>query len=169
MVIELRIVGPDDWLSWRQLRLDALATAPEAFGSTLADWQDADEQRWRQRLNGPGHNVIAILDGAPAGMASGVPARHGAVGLISMFVAPLARGRGVGDRLVETILAWARDTGAARLRLAVKSDNIPAVGLYRRHGFRFDDAAVADPGERVMTRPCGRLPASTPVPDSRRP
>jgi hypothetical protein len=68
-VIELRVLTPDDWPAWRELRLAALAEAPHAFGSRLADWQgDGDrEQRWRDRLGIPGsYNVIAVLDGRPA-------------------------------------------------------------------------------------------------------
>lgn len=51
-VIELRVLTPDHWPAWRELRLAALAEAPYAFGSRLADWQgDRDrEQRWRDRL-----------------------------------------------------------------------------------------------------------------------
>src|SRR5439155_1526489 len=45
--IELRTVRPDDWTIWRDLRLAALAEAPYAFGSTLAQWQDQAEERWR--------------------------------------------------------------------------------------------------------------------------
>ena len=69
-MIELRVLTPDDWRAWRRLRLAALAEAPYAFGSRLADWQgDGDrEERWRARLGIPGSfNVIAVLDGEPAG------------------------------------------------------------------------------------------------------
>ena len=38
-VIEMRVPVPDDWRTWRALRLAALAEAPTAFGSQLADWQ----------------------------------------------------------------------------------------------------------------------------------
>jgi ribosomal protein S18 acetylase RimI-like enzyme len=144
-VIELRVLGPDDWRAWRELRLAALAEAAYAFGSRLADWQgDGDrEERWRDRLSLPGsYNVIAVLDGRPAGMASGVPAEdeHGAAELISMWVSPAARGRGVGDRLVRAVEEWAGRAGAGVLRLAVSEGNQSAVALYRRNGF-------ADTGE----------------------
>lgn len=139
-VIELRSLGPDDWPVWRELRLAALAEAPEAFGARLADWQGAGDhaERWRARLDIPGsYNVVVLLDGRPAGMASGVPAdQPDAVELISMWVAPHARGRGVGDRLIRAVADWARHTGAARLLLAVAEGNPHAVDLYLRHGFR---------------------------------
>jgi hypothetical protein len=70
-VTELQVVGPDDWKVWRELRLAALEEAPYAFGSRLADWVDAPEERWRERLSVPGaYQVIASLDGTPSGIRS---------------------------------------------------------------------------------------------------
>jgi len=72
-MVVLRVLGPDDWADWRELRLAALRNAPEAFGAKLADWQgDGDtEQRWRARLRGGTHDLLARVDGEPAGMVSG--------------------------------------------------------------------------------------------------
>ncbi|MFG1884292.1 hypothetical protein [Micromonospora sp. NPDC049102] len=75
-MIDILVLSPDDWPTWRELRLAALAEAPEAFGSRLADWQgDGDrEQRWRDRMSIPGSlNLVAVLAGRPVGMSSGVP------------------------------------------------------------------------------------------------
>jgi len=140
-VLEVRILTPDDWPLWRELRLAALAEAPAAFGSRLADWQgEGDrEERWRGRLELAGsHNLVALLDGTPVGMASGIPAEEpadGEVELISMWVSPAARGRGVGDLLIGRIAAWGAAAGAHRLVLAVVPDNAAARALYHRHGF----------------------------------
>lgn len=145
-MIELRVLAPDDWPIWRELRLAALAEAPYAFGSRLADWQgDGDRaERWRGRLEIPGsHNLVALLDGRPAGMASGVPTEHRVVELISMWVHPDARGRGVGDRLLAAVEQWARQERAEVLKLAVVEGNAAAAGLYRRNGFQLT-AEVGD-------------------------
>jgi ribosomal protein S18 acetylase RimI-like enzyme len=149
-MIEIQVLTPDDWHVWRRLRLAALADAPHAFGSVLADWQgEGDrEERWRARLELAGsYNLVASLNAIPVGMASGVPADEderglasGAAELISMWVVPEARGRGVADQLIDHIEAWARDEGAIRLHLAVAAGNERAAALYRRHGF-------ADTGE----------------------
>jgi ribosomal protein S18 acetylase RimI-like enzyme len=171
-VIELRVLAPDDWKIWRGLRLAALAEAPQAFGSRLADWQgDGDrERRWRDRLQIPGsHNLVACLDGQPVAMASGVPTeRDGVAEVISMWVGPDARGKGVGDLLLREIEGWALRRGATALRLSVMPGNDPALALYRRNGFQ----ATGEPGdllpdgvgrEEVMAKPL-RLDRTQTVP-----
>ncbi|SNY73522.1 GNAT family N-acetyltransferase [Paractinoplanes atraurantiacus] len=152
--MEILVLSGEDWAVWRGLRLAALQEAPYAFGSRLSDWQGAgdSEQRWRDRLTIPGsHNVLAVLDGEPVGMASGVRTDlPGLVELISMWVAPAARGSGVADRLIEEIASWAvQACGAEKLRLAVMPGNGKAIELYRRHGF-------ADTGELGAPTPDGR-------------
>lgn len=141
-MIELRSLGPDDWRVWRELRLAALAEAPYAFGSTLAEWQgEGDrEERWRGRLAIPGsRNVVAVggEDARTVGMVSGVPGESpDAAELISMWVSPAVRGHGVGDRLIGEIAVWAVERGARTLRLSVMPDNRAALALYERHGFK---------------------------------
>ncbi len=50
-------------------------------------------------------------------------------------VAPVARGRGLGGRLLRALLAEAVRRGATSMLLEVRADNEPAIALYRRHGF----------------------------------
>jgi GNAT superfamily N-acetyltransferase len=160
-VIELREVTSDDWQEWRELRLAALADAPYAFGSQLADWVDAEESRWRARLELPGaRNVIAVLDGTPVGMASGVRSgdEEGVIELISMWIAPAGRGQGIGDRLMAQIEAWARAASAHTLKLSVVEGNKPAHALYLRSGYH-DTTEQGDlmpdgtTHERIMRKP----------------
>ena len=55
--------------------------------------------------------------------------------LVSMYVDPAARRAGVGSRLVEAFIAWAKDGGAARLTVTAYAENAAALALYRKHGF----------------------------------
>ncbi len=154
-MIVVHVLTVDDWADWRVLRFAALRDAPQAFGSKLADWQGQgdSERRWRERLAGVSLNLLADLDGRPAGMVSGMlPDQDGTVELISMWVAAFARGCGVGDALVGAVVRWAKDRGAGRIALRVAKGNHHAMALYRRHGF-VDKQPVEDPfAERKMIR-----------------
>jgi ribosomal protein S18 acetylase RimI-like enzyme len=157
--IHLRTIGNDDWQLWRKLRLEALAEAPYAFGSKLADWQGErdTETRWRARLSDVPLNIIAEWRETAAGMTSATaPHPDGSVELLSMWVAPSARGRGIGDSLVNAVIEWAREQRASMVALAVFEGNERALALYRRHGF-IDAGAAPGAGsgtaaERKMVR-----------------
>lgn len=158
-MLAVHALSPDDWRLWRDLRLAALAEAPDAFGATLAEWSgDGDrEDRWRARLSIPGgRDFVVLLDGTAAGMVSGVPTSDdGTVELISMWVSPVGRGRGVGDRLIEAVVEWAVQQGATTVRLSVMRDNPRAIALYERHGFTppsGEEGEVADGRERVLAK-----------------
>jgi len=148
------MLSPDDWQVWRSLRLAALADAPGAFGSTLAAWtgHGDTEQRWRGRLATVALNVCLTVEDQPAGMVSATaPDREGAVELISLWVAPFARGRGVGDAALDCVVAWAHaEFGDVSVVLSVKTANTPAIQLYGRHGFTDAGPSPDDPSERLM-------------------
>jgi len=144
VTIELRRVTADDWESWRPVRLAALAEAPDAFGSTLDDWQDAPEHRWRTRLSIPGALDLVAVDGAaPVGLASGVPDPDDPerAELISMWVDPAARGQGAARMLITAVARWAASSGALTLALSVMPDNDVARRAYERTGFTVSDTA----------------------------
>ncbi|MGO9343333.1 MAG: N-acetyltransferase family protein [Acidimicrobiales bacterium] len=149
-MISIRQVTEDDWASWRAVRLSALAEAPYAFSSTLADWTGAQdsEQKWRSRLLTVPFNLLAFLDGEAVGMASATAVAEDAVELISMWVSPVTRGKGAGDALIEEISDWAYRQGASRLCLNVRLDNHHALALYERNGF-FRAGIAAGPDEQL--------------------
>jgi ribosomal protein S18 acetylase RimI-like enzyme len=102
--------------------------------------------------------VIAQINDKPAGMVGAHHiANHRTVELISMWVAPFARGRGVGDALVHAVVSWAEEQQAKRVILAVRNDNAHAIALYARHGFADSgpapDLGAGHPKERLMIRP----------------
>lgn len=81
---------------------------------------------------------IAEDDDRWVGMAAGFleeTSEGGSVELLSMWVDPTCRGRGLGRQLVEQVMAWARARGAEQVGLWVTDSNIPAIALYCRCGF----------------------------------
>jgi ribosomal protein S18 acetylase RimI-like enzyme len=151
-VVEVHRLSPDDWRLWRIVRLQALEDAPYAFGTSLSEWQgDGDlERRWRHRLEDVPFNVVAVVDGRPVGQGSGTaPDDRLSVELISMWVAPISRGNGIGEALIDAVVGWAEEIGARCVSLAVKEGNSHAIALYERTGF-VDRGIMADtPDERT--------------------
>lgn len=147
--VSVRPVGPDDWRTWRALRLRALREDPAAFGSDLADWSTAPEQRWRDRLAAPAACLVAELDGTPCGMVAVSPLDAGGLELFSLWVAPEARRLGVAECLVRAVVEHA---GAAPLQLHVMPANRAASALYERLGFVRDGVSAG--GEVRMRLAC---------------
>jgi GNAT superfamily N-acetyltransferase len=146
-VTEVRRLAPDEWPLYRQLRLEALADAPHAFGSTLAQEQQRTEADWQQRLERRAQFVACSHDIA-AGTAGCVEGKEAGAELVSMWVRPGWRGRGVGDLLVRAVLDWARARGHDQVRLWVSDGNHAAERLYGRHGFgRTGESQPMNPGE----------------------
>jgi ribosomal-protein-alanine N-acetyltransferase len=54
----------------------------------------------------------------------------------NIAVHPLWRGRGLGGRLVEFVMAFGREQGCTEATLEVRPSNGPALRLYGRLGFR---------------------------------
>jgi ribosomal protein S18 acetylase RimI-like enzyme len=143
--IEVRQLAVDDWHIWRDVRLRALANAPDAFGSTLSHWSGASEEQWRQRLSSVALNVVAFVGGDAVGQASGdISESDSEVEVISVWVDPDMRGRGVGERLIRCVTEWAARNGRGTVVLHVKRENEHARRLYERLGFRIDGSADAD-------------------------
>jgi len=144
--VQVRLAQPDEWTVVRDVRLAALADAPDAFASTLGRETGQPEAEWRSRIAARPW-FLAWHEGQPAGLVAMFPEQtplpeHTAPPaappdwhLVSMWVRPEARGAGVADRLVAAVLAYARAAGAAQVTLWVAIGNDRARGFYQRMGF----------------------------------
>lgn len=137
---------------FREVRLAALQEAPYAFGSTYERERETEEGNWRERL-GNRAQMVAEVGGKVAGTAAGIAsdedtAQGRAAALISMWVAPHARGRGVGASLVNAVVDWAKREGYDSIFLWVTEGNEVAERLYERCGFvRTGQVQPVHPGE----------------------
>lgn len=146
--MQVRRLRADEWALFRALRLRALADAPDAFGGTYADEAAQSDAQWQARADPP-DGAVFVVDGpddliamAIGGPAPGYP---NAAALFSMWVAPNARGHGLGEALIHAVEAWAIQAGYPMLGLGVTTTNEPAIALYERLGF-------VDNGDRYPLR-----------------
>ena len=150
MSIALQPIGPDDWERLRALRARVLGTDPDSFGSTLELEQRYDETQWRGRLE-RGYSIIALLDDLPIGLGGLFEVSAGMSLIVSMWVAPEVRGRGVGRMILDDVLTAAPPEN--RVLLWVTDGNSAARRLYERAGF-------VDTGAREPLRPGSPLTKS---------
>ena len=150
----------EDWRALRDIRLEALRDVPTAFGSTYEREVVRGETHWRDRIS-RGGTFLAYLPelsaSEPAGLIGGYQEDPATVELVSMYVRPRARGRGVGEALVATVIDWATAKQATTVHLWVTETNAPARALYERCGFALtgeQQSLPSDPslGEVAMSR-----------------
>lgn len=140
-----RAAGPQD--------LEAVADLFRAYASSLPidlTYQDfAGEVAGLPGAYGPPAGALLLArsaDGAPLGCVALRPLDEaGACEMKRMYVAPEARGLGVGRALAEAILGEARGLGYGLMRLDTLPSLTAALGLYAGLGFRRTSAYYDTP------------------------
>jgi GNAT superfamily N-acetyltransferase len=159
-VASVRAFAAHEWRIYRQLRLRALADAPDAFGSTLAAERDHPDEHWSVRLAfGAGSSLdlplVAEVGGEPVGLTwARIDPAQQVAHLFQMWVDPAFRGAGAGGKLLETAIAWAAGAGARAVLLRVTCGDTPATRLYARAGFApAGDPEPIRPGSALLAQP----------------
>ena len=140
-MIEIQQITRSNASAFKTVRLRALEEAPYAFGSTYTQESQFADSEWQtrvERMNGlRGVGYLAMDGEKVCGIVGSFldeadPTR---ANLISMWTAPSHRHQGIGRRLVQEVLDWARRRNARIVRLMVTSNNEPAIHFYERLGF----------------------------------
>jgi ribosomal protein S18 acetylase RimI-like enzyme len=124
------------------LRREVTADNPVGMGLTLEEELKRPIEGFRTQLSYPEPNAAfgafvqdELVASAAVAWPSHFPSSRHKVNLWGVFVAPSARGRGLGRQLVQTAIAHAFDNGVRRVNLLVYVPNEPALSLYRALGF----------------------------------
>ncbi len=123
---EPRRLEPDDWESFREIRLRSLADSPDAFGSTLEREQAFSESDWRQRVSGP---VYVVEDPTPVAIG-GLFDNDGVGQIWGMWTDPDHRGRGHARGILDVLTPLMPE-----IQLHVNLTNSAARATYERYGF----------------------------------
>jgi putative acetyltransferase len=117
-----------------------------AFEQLNRDWietyfvlEDADRAVFADPAGAiidPGGQIFFVVEGDTV-LGTCAVLRHSPseCEIAKMAVAPSARGRGLGDLLMEAAVDFARQIGARRVAIVSNTVLAPALRLYRKHGF----------------------------------
>ena len=139
--VTIRPIRPDEWRRWRETRLRMLRDDADFFATRYEDMVREPDSTWREWVAeaaaGEEKTLFVAEDGdAWLGVVGAfVRINSREVQLISMWVAPEARGRGVARDLIRAVASWTLGRGSARVVLFVQEANTPARQLYERAGF----------------------------------
>lgn len=154
----IRRIRAEDALPARDLRLLALKTDPLSFGSTWQREQAFADEVWIERAQKGAHSDdYATYFAADGDQLVGVAVtRRDEVepdlfGVYSVWVAPAARGRGLGLSLMAALEAFAVAHGGKRLQLMVADAAADARRLYERAGFIADGRSEPSPHTASVT------------------
>lgn len=79
--------------------------------------------------------LVAAVKDVVVGSLSIQTQHHQTLGSLGMMVAREHRGQGIGGRLLDDSLHWARESGLHKVDLGVWPHNTAAIALYRSRGF----------------------------------
>jgi RimJ/RimL family protein N-acetyltransferase len=137
MDITVRRLTADDAEAFRALRLEALEHFPEAFQSTYESSADLPLDAYAQRLR-----QYAVFGGFGDGVLCGFVGfhplknpkiRHKGI-LWGMYVKPSARGTGLAEAIVESVVEHARGR-VEQILLSIITENERARRFYEKMGF----------------------------------
>ena len=122
--------------TYRAFRLFMLDDTPEAFGDSVEEAEDRPMEVWKTDLSGDraffggflGDKLVAAANFLKE---SAKTASHRGW-LLGVYVAPEARGSGLSQALIDTVLDHAR-TQVLQVHLGVGSYNTPAIKTLRTH------------------------------------
>lgn len=103
--------------------------AVHGHGDARAEWDLLG------RVTRPSAYACAVLGDDVVAVGRAV-ADTGWAGVFGMATLPGARGKGAARAVLATLARWAGAHSAGRLYLQVEQDNLPALTLYERAGFR---------------------------------
>ena len=140
--IEIRILTASDAAAFWHLRLEGLEREAAAFGASADEHRSCSVGETVARIEPSDDQFVvgAFADGVLRGVVGfardhGAKRRHRGV-VWGVYVGPELRGKGVAQRLLETLIQRAREiAGLERLVLAANAADPKATGLYRRVGF----------------------------------
>jgi GNAT superfamily N-acetyltransferase len=142
MSATIRNIGAEEWPLRRDLRLLALAEAPEAFRATLDEEQRQSDSWWADLIGRTADHPrgglwVAENDGEAVGMLfARLSPDQDLPSVGAMWVAPQSRRLGIGQDLLDAALEWARGKGAEIAEQWVTDGNSSAESFYRQTGFQ---------------------------------
>ena len=137
MPVKMRKLLASDLQSFKQLRLEALQTNPESFGSHYARELAFTDQDFAARIEANEQKfMLGAFDGKLLVAIVGFYKVEDIGNIWGVFTTPEYRGQGISKQMMGEIIDIANaDINMHKIQLGVTSESAAALGLYKAVGF----------------------------------
>jgi L-amino acid N-acyltransferase YncA len=124
---------PDHWPGVARVYAEGISTGNATFETEVPSWEAWDAAHLAE------HRIVALRAGEVVGWAAVSPVSdrcaYGGVVENSVYVAESARGQGIGERLLETLIASTEAEGIWTIQTGIFPENEGSIRLHERVGF----------------------------------
>ncbi len=132
-----RLLTPPDWEKFKTIRLSGLRTDPQAFAGDFTEELTRDESGWRRRLGGEDRFFFGVeREDRLLAIAGAKKEKDGSWVVMAVHTLSVARGQGLAQQLIKSIITEAKNRGAFKLKLWVNADQEDAIHVYLKSGFK---------------------------------
>ncbi len=132
--IAIEKLRPKHWPHVARVYAEGIATGNATFETEVPTWEAWDSAHL------PEHRFVALREGDVVGWAAVSPVSdrcvYGGVVEHSVYIAASARGLGVGQRLLEELIAATEAAGIWTIQTGIFPENEGSVRLHERVGFQ---------------------------------
>jgi L-amino acid N-acyltransferase YncA len=125
---------PNHWPFVKAIYEAGLATGNASFQTGAPSWEEWDNAHLKHS------RLIVIVDNQVAGWAALTPVSgrcvYAGVAEVSVYVAPVSRGLGIGEDLLQTLIEESEKNGLWTLQAGIFPENIPSIRIHEKTGFR---------------------------------
>ena len=138
----IRKLTEADWREFSQIRLKALLSDPQVFGSNYEKEKDTPEDEWREILRSEQTAVFLIsADEKPIAITCvsidrDDPTKKTAL-LWGSWLAPLYRRKGLSELMYRTRIDWAKQQPTVeKITVSHRASNLSSKFANQKHGFK---------------------------------
>ena len=130
----ITVLLPKHWPTVTAIYEEGLATGNASFQTSAPSWEEWDAAHLKHS------RLVAIIDNQVAGWAALTPVSgrcvYAGVGEVSVYVAAVSRGQGIGEHLLKALIEESEKNGIWTLQAGIFPENIGSLKIHEKTGFR---------------------------------
>lgn len=123
----------EDWESVRSIYEEGIQTGNATFQQTAPSWEEWDQSHVKEL------RYVACINEQVVGWVALSPTSsrcvYQGVAEVSIYISEIARGNGIGSKLLEMLIDGSEEKGYWTLQAGIFPENIPSLQLHKNFGF----------------------------------